>query len=189
MSFSIYDCSVPVFVNSLTNMRAWLDKAAAEKNEADLLEARLAPDMLPLTRQYQMASDTAKNCIGRLSGIEAPSMADTEASFAELRDRCDRTIAFVKSADPAILAASEDRDVVLKFPNGTGYRFKGGDHLTRFALPNFFFHVTAAYAILRAAGVSLGKPDFLQHLGQPGPIDEPVPPLPGSFGYKAANSA
>jgi len=172
MSFSIYDSSVPVFVNALTNMRAWLDKAAAERPEADLLEARLAPDMRPLAAQYQMASDTAKNAIGRLGGIEAPSMADTEASFAELRDCCDRTIAFVKSVDPAILAASGEREVELKFPNGMGYRFKGGDYLTRFALPNFFFHVTSAYAILRAAGVSLGKPDFLQHLGQPTQFDE-----------------
>ena len=172
MGFSIYDSSVPVFVNALTDMRAWLDKAAAEKAEADLLEARLAPDMRPLTAQFQMASDTAKNAIGRLSGIEAPSMADTEASFAELRDRCDRTIAFVNSVDPAILAASVDREVVMKFPGGTGYRLKGGDYLTRFALPNFFFHVTAAYAILRAAGVTLGKPDFLQHLGAPTLIGE-----------------
>ena len=171
MTFSIYDASVPVFVNALTAMRAWLDKAAAEKPEADLLEARLAPDMKPLPAQFQMASDSAKNAIGRLSGIEAPSMADTEASFAELRDRCDRTIAFIKSVDPAILAASEDREVLLKFPNGMGYRFTGGAYLTTFALPNFFFHVTTAYAILRAAGVSLGKPDFLQHLGPPSPID------------------
>ena len=172
MTFSIYDASVPVFVNALTDMRAWLDKAAAEKPEADLLEARLAPDMKPLPAQFQMASDSAKNAIARLSGIEAPSMADTEASFAELRDRCDRTIAFIKSVDPAILAASADRDVELKFPNGMGYRFRGGAYLTTFALPNFFFHVTAAYAILRAAGVSLGKPVFLQHLGQPALIDE-----------------
>ena len=172
MSFGMYESSVPVFVNSLTDMRAWLDKAAAEKPEADLLEARLAPDMRPLPAQYQMASDSAKNGIARLCGIEAPPMADTEASFAELRDRCDRTIAFIKSADPAILAASEDREVVLKFPNGTGYRFAGGAYLTRFALPNFFFHVTAAYAILRASGVTLGKPDFLHHLGPPSVIDE-----------------
>ncbi|MBA3896477.1 MAG: DUF1993 domain-containing protein [Sphingomonadaceae bacterium] len=167
MSFSIYDASVPVFVNALTDMRAWLDKAGAEKTEAGLLEARIAPDMKPLPAQFQMASDTAKNAIARLSGIEAPSMPDTEASFAELRDRCDRTIAFVKSVDPAILAASEDREVVLKFPNGMGYRFTGSAYLTTFALPNFFFHATMAYAILRAAGVSLGKPDFLQHLGPP----------------------
>jgi hypothetical protein len=171
MTFSIYDASAPVFVNALTAMSAWLDKAAGEMPEAELMEARLAPDMKPLPAQYQMASDTAKNAIGRLSGTEAPSMADTEASFAELRARCDRTIEYVSSIDPAILAASADREVLLTFPNGTGWRFTGADYLARFALPNFFFHVTTAYAILRAAGVNLGKPDFLQHLGPPSPID------------------
>ena len=167
MSFTIYDASVPMFANSLADMRAWLDKAAAEKPEAELMEARLAPDMKPLPAQYQMASDSAKNAIARLTGTEAPSMPDTEASFAELRERCDRTIAYVRAADRAALDASGDREVVLKFPNGMGYRFTGSAFLTGFALPNFFFHVTAAYAILRNAGVSLGKPDFLQHLGPP----------------------
>ena len=172
MTFSIYDASVPVFVNGLSAMRAWLDKAAAEKPETELMEARLAPDMRPLPAQFQLASDTAKNAIGRLSGIDAPSMADTEASFAELRERCDKTIAFIQSVDPAILAASAEREILLKLPDGNGWRFTGSDYVTRFALPNFLFHVTAAYAILRAAGVSLGKPDFLQHLGRPGPLDE-----------------
>ena len=167
MTFSLYDASVPVFVKALTNMRAWLDKAAAEKAEATLLEARLAPDMRPLPAQYQMASDTAKNAIGRLCGIEAPAMADTEASFDELRERCEKTIAFISSVEPAAIAASEAREVELRFPNGMGYRWIGRDYLVDFALPNFFFHVTAAYCILRAAGVSLGKPDFLQHLGPP----------------------
>ena len=173
MAFSLYEASAPVFVNALTNMRAWLDKAASEKDEAALLEARLAPDMRPLPAQFQMASDSAKNAIGRLAGIEAPSMADTEASFAELKDRCDRTIAFIQSVDPATIAAGEDRDVELRFPNGMGYRWVGRDYLTGFALPNFLFHVTTAYAILRAQGVTLGKPDFLQHLGPPnlGPDD------------------
>jgi hypothetical protein len=167
MSFSIYDASAPVFVNGLKNMRSWLDKAAAEKDEADLIGARLAEDMRPLPAQFQMASDTAKNAIARLCGVEAPSMADTETSFAELRDRCDRTIAYIESADPGVIAASEDREISLRFPNGMGYTFDGKTYLTAFALPNFFFHVTAAYAILRAAGVSIGKPDFLQHLGMP----------------------
>jgi hypothetical protein len=167
MSFGIFEASVPVFVKSLTNMRAWLDKAASEKSEAELLEARLAPDMRPLPAQYQMASDSAKNALARLTGTDAPSMPDTEQSFAELKDRCDRTIAYLSSFDPAALVGSEDREVVIKFPNGTGYRFVGAEYLTGFALPNFFFHVTTAYAILRNAGVSLGKPDFLQHLGQP----------------------
>jgi hypothetical protein len=167
MSFGIYDASVPVFVNSLTNMRAWLDKAAAEKSEAALMEARLAPDMRPFPAQYQMASDSAKNALARLTGTEAPAMPDTESNFAELRDRCDRTIGYLKTFDERALAGSEEREVVIKFPNGMGYHFAGGKYLTGFALPNFFFHVTTAYAILRNAGVSLGKPDFLQHLGPP----------------------
>ena len=167
MSFEIYDASVPLFINSLTDMRAWLDKAAQEKGEAELMEARLAPDMKPLPAQYQMASDTAKNALARLTGTEAPSMPDTEQSFAELRDRCDRTIAYLKGFDAQALSGSEDREVVIKFPNGMGYRFTGGRYLAQFAIPNFFFHVTTAYAILRNAGVSLGKPDFLQHLGPP----------------------
>jgi hypothetical protein len=167
MSFTIYDASAPIFVNALRDMRAWLDKAAAEKAEAELIEARLAPDMRPLPAQYQMASDSAKNAMARLAGIEAPAMPDTEASFAELRERCDRTIAFIEGVDAGALEAAEDRTVELRFPNGMGYRFTGKTYLTGFALPNFFFHVTTAYAIMRAAGVSLGKPDFLQHLGPP----------------------
>ena len=167
MSFTLYQAAAPVFINSLQDMRAWLDKAAAEKDEAALIDARLAPDMRPLPAQFQMASDSAKNGIARLAGIEAPSMADTESSFAELRDRCDRTIAFIQSVDPGALDGAETRNIELRFPNGFGYGFSGADYLTGFALPNFFFHVTTAYAILRAAGVSLGKPDFLQHLGPP----------------------
>lgn len=167
MSFTIYDASAPVFVSMLGNMRAWLDKAGAEGDAAALVEARLAEDMKPLTAQYQFASDSAKNAIARLIGIDPPVMADTETSFAELQARCDRTIAFIEGVDPAALAGSEDREVTIKFPNGMGYRFTGGDYLRRFALPNFYFHATTAYAILRAQGVSLGKPDYLQHLGMP----------------------
>ena len=167
MSFSLYDASAPIFVNTLTDMRAWLDKAAADKPEAELLEARLAADMRPLTAQYQMASDTAKNAVARLCGVAAPAMPDTEASFAELKERCSKTIAYIESIDQATLAASEAREVELRFPNGMGYRFDAAGYLTGFALPNFFFHATTAYAILRASGVSLGKPDFLQHLGPP----------------------
>jgi len=172
MTFSLYEASAPVFVASLTNMRAWLDKAAAEGDEAALIEARLAEDMRPLPAQFQMASDSAKNCIARLAGIEAPAMADEEASFAELKARCDRTIAFINSIDPAAISAGEDREVSIRFPNGMGYTWVGRDYLTSFALPNFFFHVTTAYAILRAAGVSMGKPDFLQHLGPPSQMPE-----------------
>jgi uncharacterized protein len=167
MSFGMWEASVPVFVDSLTNMRGWLDKAAQEKDAAELMEARLAPDMRPLPAQYQMASDSAKNALARLTGTEAPSMPDTEKSFAELKDRCDRTIDYLRGFDARSLDGSEDRQVVIKFPNGMGYSFRGGEYLAGFALPNFFFHVTTAYAILRNAGVSLGKPDFLRHLGPP----------------------
>jgi hypothetical protein len=167
MSFGLWEVSVPVFVNTLTGMRGWLDKAAAEKDESALLEARLAPDMRPLPAQYQMASDSAKNALARLTGTTAPSMPDTEQSFADLRARCDKTIAYLNGFDAASLVGSEGRSVELKFPNGQGYRWEGAAYLTGFALPNFFFHATTAYAILRNAGVSLGKPDFLQHLGPP----------------------
>jgi hypothetical protein len=151
-------------------MRDWLSKAAEERSEAELLEARLAPDMKPLPAQYQMASDSAKNALARLTGTEAPPMPDVEKNFAELKDRCDRTIQYLKGFGPDSLAGGDDREVVLKFPNGMGYRFHGAQYLAGFALPNFFFHVTTAYAILRNAGVSLGKPDFLQHLGPPNVI-------------------
>jgi hypothetical protein len=167
MSFGIYEASVPVFVNSLTNMRSWLDKALNEMDEPALMEARLAPDMRPLPAQYQMASDSAKNALARLTGTDAPSMPDTEKSVSELKERCDRTIEYLQGFDAVSLDGSEDREVEIKFPNGMGYRFQGSQYLAGFALPNFFFHVTTAYAILRNAGVPLGKPDFLQHLGAP----------------------
>lgn len=168
MSFTIYDASAPVFTAALTNMQSWLDKAVGEgKAEAALMEARLAPDMRPFPAQFQMASDSAKGAIARLAGVDAPSMPDTEASFAELKARCQRTIDFIQSVDRAAFDGAEGRQVVLKFPNGSGYQFTGRDYLTGFALPNFFFHVTTAYALLRANGVSVGKPDFLQHLGPP----------------------
>ncbi len=172
MSFTLYDASAPIFINSLRDMRGWLDRALAEKPEAELIEARLAPDMRPFPAQIQMASDSAKNAMARLTGTEAPSMPDTETTFAELRERCDKTIAYVESVDAAAFAGAEEREVIMKFPGGTGYRFNGKDYLTGFALPNFFFHVTTTYALLRAAGVSLGKPDFLQHLGPPNRREE-----------------
>ena len=167
MRFDMWDASVPMFVNSLTNMRDWLSKAAEERSESELMEARLAPDMRPLPAQYQMASDSAKNALARLTGAEAPSMPGTEKTFAELRARCDQTIAYLKTFERKALESSDDREVVLKFPNGAGYRFVGAQYLTGFAIPNFFFHATTAYAILRNAGVPLGKPDFLKHLGPP----------------------
>lgn len=174
MTISMYDASIPLLVNTLTNMSAWLDKAAAQKSEADLIGARLIEDMRPLTAQYQMASDSAKNGAARLAGIEIPSMPDTEASFAELKARCAKTIAFLRTITPAQLEDSETREVVIKFPSGNGYRFDGLGYLTKFMLPNFFFHATTAYGILRAQGVEIGKPDFLAHMGPPNLVAEPA---------------
>jgi len=172
MSFTIYEASVPVFATHLTNVAAWLDKALAEGgNEAALMQARLAADMRPFPAQIQFASDSAKGAVARLTGQEAPVMADTEASFAELQERCRRTVEYVRGMPAAAFDHAEQREVVMKFPGGTGYRWTGRDYLTGFALPNFFFHVTTAYALLRANGVGLGKPDFLQQLGMPTAID------------------
>ena len=167
MSISMYDASVPLLVNILTNMRNWLDKADAVAAQDKLTGARLVEDMRPLTAQYQMASDSAKNGVARLAGIEPPSMPDTEETFAQLQERCDKTIAFIQGVTAAQLDGSETREVILKFPSGNGYRFDGLGYLTKFMLPNFFFHATTAYAILRANGIQIGKPDFLAHMGMP----------------------
>jgi hypothetical protein len=168
MSFSMYDASAPAFVASLTHIQSWLDKALAEgKDEKTLMEARLAPDMRPFPAQIQMASDAAKGCIARLTGVAAPAMPDTEASFAELKARCQKTIDYIQSVAPSAFDGADTRQATVRFPNGMGYVFAGKDLLTAFALPNFYFHVTTTYALLRAAGVSVGKPDFLAHLGRP----------------------
>jgi hypothetical protein len=122
MSFTIYDASVPVFVDSMMSIQAWLDKALAEgKSETSLLESRLAPDMRPFPAQ-----DSAKNAVARLAGMNAPAMPDVEASFAELKDRCRRTIAFIESIGRSALERAEKREVELRFPNGGGYRFQAG---------------------------------------------------------------
>lgn len=165
MSLTMYQASVPAFIATLKTMKHWLDKAATQKSETELIEARLAPDMAPLARQFQIASDTAKGAAARLTGTEAPAMADTEATFAELRERCDRTIAYLETLDPAAFDGGETREIVMTFPNGGGLRMDGQSHLTGFVLPNFYFHATTAYAILRAHGVDIGKVDFLGHLG------------------------
>lgn len=164
MTTSPYQSSVPAMIAMLGNIKAWLDKAAAQKDEAQLMEARLAPDMFPLPRQIQIAADAAKGAAARLTGTEAPVMPDTETSFAELKERCDKTIAYLESVDAAVFDAGIAREVVLTFPNGAGMRFDGATFLNGFALPNFYFHAAATYAILRKEGVEIGKQDFLMHL-------------------------
>ena len=168
MSFSLYEASAPVFARGLTHMAGWLDTAkAAGVDEPAMMQARLAPDMRPFPAQFQIASDTAKGAVARLSGQAAPAMADTEASFADLAERCRKTVAFIEGVDRAAFAGAEDRQIELRLRVG-GYRWSGRDYLTAFALPNFFFHASMAYAILRANGMEIGKNDFLQ-LGAPDP--------------------
>ncbi len=162
MSFSIYDASAPVFVAALTNMQAWLDKSLAEgKDEKALMEARLAPDMAPLSGQVQLASDAAKSGAARLAGVAAPSFPDTETTWAEFKDRVAKTLAFVDSVDRAAIdGGDENRIIELKTPSRT-LSFTARDFLLQFSLPNFHFHVVTAYGLLRAAGVPLGKLDYL----------------------------
>ena len=165
MPLSIHQASVPVFARVLGNLSAILDKglADAEARKIDpavFLNARLAPDMHPLTRQVQIASDAAKGCAARLAGVEPPSFPDVEASFPELKERIAKTLAFVQGVAADKIDGSEDRKIVLNFPGGQ-FTFSGQDYLLNFVLPNLFFHASAAYAILRHNGVPIGKRDFL----------------------------
>jgi hypothetical protein len=161
----MYQASVPAFVNMLNNLSAILGKAEAFASERKiepsvLLNWRLAPDMFPLTRQVQIASDIAKGGAARLAGREVPSYADDEASFAELKARIEKTVKFIESVPPKEIEGSEERDIVLKV-GGQEMRFKGEPYLVHFVLPNLYFHATAAYAILRRCGIEIGKRDFL----------------------------
>lgn len=163
MSQSLYSAAIPGFIDMLGNMGRWLDKAA-EGQETALVAARLAPDMHGLVRQFQIASDGAKGAAARMTGTEPPAMADTETTFAGLKARCDSTVAYLKAIDPAEFDAGAGREIVMTFPNGGGMKFDGVTFVTRFAIPNFYFHATAAYAILRSQGVELGKADYLAGL-------------------------
>ncbi len=165
MTLSMSHASTAIFRRQFASLSAILDKAAAHVatgalSEADLLDTRLVPDMAPLSRQVQIASDTAKGAIARLAGVEAPAMADDETTIAALKARIARTVAFIDSVDAAIIDGSEERPITLKAgPNE--FHFTGQDYLTQFALPNFFFHVTMAYGLIRHRGVAIGKMDFL----------------------------
>jgi hypothetical protein len=165
MSVSLYDVSIPIFTLSLNNLAAILDKAAShtENKKVDpkvLPAARLIIDMLPLSSQIQIACDTAKGAAARLAGIEVPKHADTEATLDELKARVVKTLDFIKTIKPEQLQGAQTREIVLQFPQST-LKFTGVSYLTNFVLPNFFFHVTTAYALMRKNGVDLGKRDFL----------------------------
>lgn len=162
---NIYDASVPVFTHFLRSLSVILKKAevhcAAKKiDPAVILGARLYPDMFALTRQVQIASDGAKGAGARLAGIAVPSWPDEEKSFDELQARIAKTIAFLAGLKPEQFADAETREIALK-AGGRDLKFSGAAYLETWAKPNFFFHVTTAYAILRHNGIELGKPDFL----------------------------
>jgi uncharacterized protein len=165
MSISMYQASVPVFARALANLAAVLDKGAAHAeakkiDPAVLLNTRLYPDMFPLVRQVQIATDAAKGCASRLAGLDPPRYDDTETSFPQLRTRIDKTIAHLNSFKPAQIDGSEERTITLRIRDQT-VTFPGMAYLLHFAQPNFYFHYTTAYDILRHGGVELGKRDFL----------------------------
>ncbi len=165
MTISIYNVTIPVWKRFLDNLSLLLEKAVvyADAKKIDhsvLLNARLFPDMFPLTRQVQIASDNAKFGAARLAGIEAPKFADDETNFAELQARITKTIAFLDTITPQQLEGSENRDIVLVI-HDTKQEMKGLQYLLDRVQPNFYFHITTAYNILRHNGVEIGKRDFL----------------------------
>jgi hypothetical protein len=165
MSLTMHAATAPGFTRMLTNMLVWLDKAQAHAearrfDAGNYLGLRLAPDMLPLTRQVQIACDGAKGCMARLAGIEVPRWDDTESTLDELRARIRRTRDYVSGFTPEQLAGSQTREIIV--PTRTAeLRFSGEDYVRHFVLPNFYFHATTTYALLRHAGVDIGKRDYL----------------------------
>tara|TARA_R110002124_G_scaffold63350_16_gene173131 strand:+ start:7415 stop:7915 length:501 start_codon:yes stop_codon:yes gene_type:complete len=165
MSIAVYDLTVPVFTRMLTNLLAIMDKAEANAAErkfdtAVLAEARLAPDMIPFRGQVMIATDHVKGCVSRLAGREVPSWPDTEKTFEELRARIGKALDLLATIQPADLEGSETREVMLKL-GGNDVHQNGLDYVMHRALPNFYFHVTTAYAILRANGAPIGKRDYI----------------------------
>ena len=168
MSNFMYVASVPPIIRSLTNLRSILEKAVAyaEAKKIDpsvLINARLYPDMFPLLRQVQIATDVAKGAVSRLAGLEPPKYDDNESTFPELLARLDKTIALLESFKPEQIDGSEDKTIILPMHDRT-VNFKGLPFLLDFVLPNVYFHVTTAYAILRHNGVEIGKKDFLGNI-------------------------
>jgi hypothetical protein len=165
MKISMYQASAPRFANTLRNLSSILDKAQAHA-EAKKIEpvvftqSRLAPDMFPLSRQVQIACDSAKGAVARLAGVDIPKHDDTEQTFAELKTRIAKTVDFVLSLQASEIDGSEDREIVLKL-RGQDVKFTGLQYLLGFAYPNFYFHVTTAYNILRHNGVEIGKRDYI----------------------------
>jgi hypothetical protein len=165
MTLSMHKASAPRFAHALRNLSTILDKAqvhaeAKKIDPAALGALRLIADMLPLARQVQIACDTAKGAVARLAGVEIPTYADTEQTIAELKARIAKTLDFIESVPAAKLDGAEEREVVMKRA-GQDTRYKGMQYLLGHAIPNFYFHLTTAYNILRANGVDIGKRDYL----------------------------
>ena len=165
MTISMYAASVPALLQMLGSLSIVLKKTEAHakengKTDADFLQDRLIEDMLPMVKQVQIACDHAKAAMARISGQENPKFEDNETTFAELQDRIARTAAFVKSFKPADLDGHEDVSVVVRYP-GAEINFKAQDYLVNYALPNFYFHVSMAYAIARKNGVPVGKGNYM----------------------------
>ncbi|TCU36073.1 DUF1993 domain-containing protein [Rhizobium azibense] len=165
MPISMYRLTVPMFQRGLTTLKNYLEKAEAYAREKgidpdELVAARLTPDMLPLSGQYQRASDSAKLAVARLTATEAPKFEDSETTIAELRERLAKTEAYLATIAPEALEGTETNDVTIA-PGGNKMTFRGDEYVTVFALPNFYFHVATAHAILRNQGVPVGKLDYL----------------------------
>jgi hypothetical protein len=171
MAISMHSACVPIFTRMLGNVAGWLDKAEAHAQAKKFdpgvfMQARLAPDMLPFVQQIQIACDAAKFGLARLSGREAPKFADDEKTFADLRERIRKTLDFIASVPAPAIDGTEDKDVVVPRRDGS-MTLKGEAYLKHFVLPNFFFHVTTTYSLLRHWGVELGKADFLGRFDAP----------------------
>ncbi|MEN3292596.1 MAG: uncharacterized protein V7642_1849 [Burkholderiales bacterium] len=166
MTISMYAASIPVFKQMLNSLKDILSKAEAHATEKKiepnaLLQARLFPDMFPLTRQVQVAADFAKGVSARLAGVDVPAYEDTEQTFADLQARIAKTLAFIDGLSPAQIDGSEQREVVLRPGTPKEQKFPGQSYLLHYGLPQFFFHVTTAYSILRHNGVEIGKRDYV----------------------------
>ena len=166
MTLSMYQASVPVFKQMLGGLSGVLAKAEAHATArnitpAALLQARLYPDMFPLLRQVQVATDFAKSVSARIAGVDVPSFEDKEESFADLQARIAKTLAFLDSLSPAQMDGSEDRKIVTQAGTPKEKVFTGQSYLLNYGLPHFFFHTTTAYAILRHSGVEIGKKDYI----------------------------
>jgi uncharacterized protein len=166
MSHPLYDATIPAFTRSLQALDACLDKAQAHADSlkcdiGNILSARLAPDMFPLSRQIQIACDFAKSISSRMAGVDVPSYEDNEVTLADFKVRIAKTIAYINTITPAQFEGSETRAISIPMRDGSKRDYVGAPYLHHMGLPNFYFHLTSCYAVLRNNGVQVGKKDFI----------------------------